>query len=66
MLGSLIETDIELNTITTKAVYDDPFYGVDFCLEFVSEGEENIPLDKNFITSPADTDIHIRVKLQDA
>ena len=46
-------------------VYDTPFYDEDYCLELVTEGEENVPLCKRFSTSSADIAKHRKVKLQD-
>ena len=57
MLGISIEIDIELDEITTMTVHDTPIHDEGYCLEIISEGEEVVPLSKNFVTASADIDI---------
>ena len=59
ILGHLEEEDITIEEITTATVYQN--------LD-VEDGELScdVPLEKAFITSPADVDTHRKVKLQDA
>ena len=64
MLRFLIETDIELDEMTTMTVYNTSFYNEDCCLKLVSEGEDNVPSGKNFIICQADIDIHRKVRIQ--
>ena len=55
ILGFLTETDTDLKKITTVTVCDTPLYDEDHCFKLDSKREENIPLGRSFITTPADT-----------
>ena len=59
ILGHLEEADITVEKITTGAMLQN--------LDMETENSNcDVPIDKEFITSPADVDTHRKVKLQDA
>ena len=66
MLWLLIETDIELNKISTKTKYNVPCHDQDQYAQIMCKKKETISLGNNVITSPADIDTNRKVKLQDA
>ena len=62
LLGQLIPTDNNNTNIFPETVY------ADICnINDISDlNQENIEIEKKFITSPADVEVHRRVELQDA
>ena len=62
LLGQLIPTDDEDNNIIPETIYAD----ICHIYENTDINEEEIEVEKKFITSPADVEVHRKVELQDA
>ena len=62
MLGQLIPTDNKNTNVFPETVY------ADICnINVISTlNQENVEIEKKFITSPADVEVHRKVELQDA
>ena len=62
LLGQLVPTDDEDNNIIPETIY------ADICHVYKNTdiNEEEIEVEKKFITSPADVEVHRKVELQDA